>query len=201
MKPVYPPTTLLWGVKQIPNVIVCCLTQQGLVPTIYHTSPAGKGLHHRYIPLYIQWSCFKFSLLFECGLAATFDLCWSPIASMFNYVLQQYPFQGQTIKIHKHKSKRGQSLQVFFIVGFYMYCYWKSNNQERRVWIPLTSLTKPYFSLCPNSQARTLISNITCHDLFFDLLGVEVRCHSWWNCWPLLFILFFQRNWIAKCAS
>ena len=58
--------------------------------------------------------------MFECGLAATFDLCWSPIASMFNYVLQQYPFQGQTIKIHKHKSKRSIFASFFYCRFLYV---------------------------------------------------------------------------------
>jgi hypothetical protein len=48
------------------------------------------------------------------------------------------------------------------------------------------------------SQARTRISNVICHDLFY-VEWIEVRCDSsfcwyWWNCWPSLFKLSFH-NW------
>ena len=112
----------------------------------------------------IIWACFKFSLLFACGLAATFDLCWSPIASMFNYVLQQYPFQDQTIKIHKHKSKRGQSYCRFLYVLLL-----EIQSSRREGLNSINRFNQALFFFVSQLPSQDL--DFQCHNLFFYLLS------------------------------
>ena len=72
--------------------------------------------------------------------------------------------------------------------------YLRSNYQEGRVRIPLTSLTLPHLCACPKPEPWFLKSYVVVFFMFNEL-GWEVIvcfCWYWWNCWPSLFKLSFN---------
>ena len=82
---------------------------------------------------------------------------------------------------------------ILCLAGVYLYCNWRSNYQEGRTKIPLTSKTPAHLSACPKSVPwfpSAYVADFLCSmnwrewNLFILLMVV--------NCWPSLFKLSFH---------
>ena len=86
----------------------------------------------------------------------------------------------------------------------YIYIIVRFSYQERRVEIPLSSLTLLHFCACPKPGSGFLMS---CHGLFcVQWFEVKVDClFCWylWNCWWSLFKLSFHNlyKFVCNCST
>ena len=105
-----------------------------------------------------------------------------------------HQYQQLPLTDHKNGGQRHITLNIqcrLFIVGLCLYWCLRSNYQDERVTIPLTSSTSPDFCACPKPIPGFLAF------WFFFLQWFEVRgscslCWYWWNCWQSPFKLSYH---------